>query len=88
VRLTRPAPAALDALAAIATAPPMIGEDLRTLSLAVDDERGAASRVVAQLHAVGIEVDEIAVHRPSLDDVFFHLTGHAAELDSGGGEAA
>jgi hypothetical protein len=28
------------------------------------------------------------VHVPSLDDVFFHLTGHAAESDDQSGAAA
>ena len=31
--------------------------------------------VVRALDAVGVAVDEVAVHRPSLDDVFFALTG-------------
>ncbi|HEY1740322.1 MAG TPA: ATP-binding cassette domain-containing protein [Acidimicrobiia bacterium] len=82
VRLAHPAPSrvdAFDALAGITSAPPTISDDARTFSLAVDDEPGLASRVIAQLSAIGIAVDEVAVHRPSLDDVFFHLTGHAAE---------
>src|SRR4051812_24323970 len=78
VRLARPAPSAAEVLAPIATAPPIIGADQRTLSLAIDDEPGIASRVVERLAAAGIDVDEVALHRPSLDDVFFHLTGHAA----------
>ncbi|HEY7134443.1 MAG TPA: ATP-binding cassette domain-containing protein [Acidimicrobiia bacterium] len=83
VRLARPAPStvdAFDALAAITSAPPVISDDQRTFSVAVDDEPGLASRVVAQLATVGVVVDEVALHRPSLDDVFFHLTGHAAEV--------
>ena len=27
----------------------------------------------------GITIDDVQVHQPSLDDVFFALTGHAAE---------
>jgi ABC-2 type transport system ATP-binding protein len=82
VRLARPAPStvdAFDALAEITSAPPIVSDDRRTFSIAVDDEPGLASRVVAQLATVGVVVDEVALHRPSLDDVFFHLTGHAAE---------
>jgi ABC-2 type transport system ATP-binding protein len=80
VRLAHPASAgAFDALAAIGTAPPIVTDDSRAFSLAVDDEAGLASRVVAQLSSLGVQVDEVALHRPSLDDVFFHLTGHAAE---------
>jgi ABC-2 type transport system ATP-binding protein len=83
VRLASPPPStvdAFDALAVITSAAPIISDDERTFSLAVDDEPGLASRVVAQLAAIGLDVDEVAVHRPSLDDVFFHLTGHAAEV--------
>jgi ABC-2 type transport system ATP-binding protein len=85
VRLARPAPstAAFDALAAIATTTPIVSDDRRTFSLAVDDEDGLASRVVAQLAAIDVAVDEVALHRPSLDDVFFHLTGHAADTGDG-----
>ena len=30
------------------------------------------------LDAAGVTVDDVALHQPSLDDVFFALTGHAA----------
>ena len=66
----------------------MVGDDGRTLTLAVDDAPGLASQVVAALDAIGVVVDEVAVHRPSLDDVFFHLTGHAATEDPTDEEAA
>jgi ABC-2 type transport system ATP-binding protein len=88
VRLAQPNAAAAEILRPIATAAPIVGDDYRTFSLAVDDEAGAASRVVELLAAAGIAVDEVAVHRPSLDDVFFHLTGHAAEGDDSAGAAA
>jgi ABC-2 type transport system ATP-binding protein len=37
------------------------------------------ARVVRVLDAAGVEVHELALHRPTLDDVFLALTGHAAE---------
>jgi len=37
------------------------------------------ARVVRVLDAQGIEVVELALHRPTLDDVFLALTGHGAE---------
>ena len=88
VRLSHPAPGATDALAGLVTAPPLVAEDGRTLSLAVDEVPGLASRVVDALGAIGVGVDEVAVHRPSLDDVFFHLTGHAATETDPSEEAA
>jgi ABC-2 type transport system ATP-binding protein len=35
-------------------------------------------RIATQLAAAGIEVDDIALRRPTLDEVFLHLTGGAA----------
>jgi ABC-2 type transport system ATP-binding protein len=88
VRLTRPTASAVDTIAPIATTPPILSDDHRTLSFAVDDSSGLASRVVELLAAAGVDVDEVAVHRPSLDDVFFHLTGHATDDRDASGAAA
>jgi ABC-2 type transport system ATP-binding protein len=56
---------------------------------ALDGERGTLrlpvtggdvlAKVVRALDGAGIEVDELALHRPTLDDVFLALTGHAAD---------
>ena len=35
--------------------------------------------IVRELDAAGIEIDDIGLRRPTLDDVFLSLTGHAAE---------
>jgi ABC-2 type transport system ATP-binding protein len=35
--------------------------------------------VVRQLDSAGITIADLAVRRPTLDDVFLRLTGHAAE---------
>jgi ABC-2 type transport system ATP-binding protein len=35
--------------------------------------------VVRALDDAGVEIDDVAVRRPTLDDVFLELTGHAAE---------
>jgi ABC-2 type transport system ATP-binding protein len=40
---------------------------------------GLATTVVRALDAAGISVDDVEVHQPSLDDVFFALTGHPTE---------
>jgi ABC-2 type transport system ATP-binding protein len=34
---------------------------------------------VRRLDDSNIEIEDIALHRPTLDDVFLSLTGHAAE---------
>jgi ABC-2 type transport system ATP-binding protein len=35
--------------------------------------------VVRALDSAGLSVDDVEVHQPSLDDVFFALTGRPAE---------
>jgi oleandomycin transport system ATP-binding protein len=44
------------------------------LTVKVDDD-GILPVAVARLHAAGIRVDELSLHLPSLDEVFFTLTG-------------
>ena len=44
---------------------------------------GLLAAVVRDFDAAGVEVDELGLHRPTLDDVFLTLTGHAAESEAG-----
>jgi ABC-2 type transport system ATP-binding protein len=54
--------------------------DLDTASLRLPVSGGdVLPRVVRVLDQAGVEVHELALHRPTLDDVFLALTGHAAE---------
>ena len=40
---------------------------------------GAIAEAVRRLDTAGVGIDDIALRRPTLDDVFISLTGHAAE---------
>jgi len=51
------------------------------LTAPVDDERHFADLVRGLRHA-GVEVAELALRLPSLDEVFFSLTGHGAAPDT------
>ena len=42
---------------------------------------GDMTRIAAVFETSGIELDDLGLARPSLDDVFLHLTGHRAETD-------
>jgi ABC-2 type transport system ATP-binding protein len=54
--------------------------DGATVRLTVRERRGAVMEAARRLHDEGVRVDDIAVRRPTLDDVFLSLTGqHAAE---------
>jgi len=41
------------------------------------------TRIAAVFDDSAVELDDLGLKRPSLDDVFLHLTGHRAEDDSG-----
>jgi ABC-2 type transport system ATP-binding protein len=49
------------------------------LSVPLRVQQGAIADAVRRLDEAGVGIDDIAVRRPTLDDVFLTLTGHAAE---------
>jgi len=74
------ADAAISALTAIANGPP--GSDGGgVVSVPIEQREGAIVDAVRRLDEADIRVDDLAVRRPTLDDVFIALTGHAAEED-------
>jgi ABC-2 type transport system ATP-binding protein len=63
-----------------------IDEHVRKITIPA---RGGAQRlmqVVRDLDEAKIAIDDIALRRPTLDDVFLTLTGHAAEIPAAAGE--
>ncbi|PAZ14503.1 daunorubicin/doxorubicin resistance ABC transporter ATP-binding protein DrrA [Streptomyces sp. SA15] len=52
-----------------------VDADLRLLSAPVADRMAALSGVVRALEEAGIEAEDVALRRPTLDEVFLHLTG-------------
>ncbi|SOD84758.1 ATP-binding cassette domain-containing protein [Streptomyces sp. Ag109_G2-15] len=54
-----------------------VDTDRRLLSAPVTDRMSALSGVVRALEAAGIEAADVALRRPTLDEVFLHLTGDA-----------
>jgi ABC-2 type transport system ATP-binding protein len=58
--------------------------DEHTRELTVHAEGGAKAlvQVLRELDDAGIAIDDIGLRRPTLDDVFLALTGHAAEPTS------
>ncbi|MSO36664.1 MAG: ATP-binding cassette domain-containing protein [Acidimicrobiia bacterium] len=70
----------------VAEADVAVNRDLGSVVVPVGgDGGGSASLVTAirTLDAAGIRIDDLSLRRPSLDDVFLHLTGHAAETRVG-----
>jgi ABC-2 type transport system ATP-binding protein len=50
--------------------------------------RGSIAEAVRRLDERGVTIEDIALRRPTLDDVFLNLTGHAAEEPADDEEAA
>jgi ABC-2 type transport system ATP-binding protein len=75
---------ALAALSAIADGKPFVENG--TLRVPLAHRRGEIAEAVRRLDEAGIGIEDIAVGRPTLDDVFLKLTGHAAEEDGEGAE--
>jgi ABC-2 type transport system ATP-binding protein len=73
------------AMAEIADGPP--GADGRLVSAPVRRRDGVIVEAVRRLDDAGVVVDDLTVRRPTLDDVFITLTGHAAEAADGEGIA-
>jgi ABC-2 type transport system ATP-binding protein len=71
-------PAAIEALAPLADERPKCEHGILVMPLKRD--RGNIAEAVRRLDAARVGISDIAVRRPTLDDVFISLTGHAAEI--------
>ncbi|MFI8105486.1 ATP-binding cassette domain-containing protein [Streptomyces sp. NPDC086023] len=60
--------------------PATVEEHTRKLTVPVTGGAKLLAEVIRELDARGIEIDDIGLRRPTLDDVFISLTGHAAAL--------
>jgi ABC-type multidrug transport system ATPase subunit len=79
ITLSEPRPDAPAALEAFVSGPVHVSHDGRRLRAPVRSAAGLATTVVRALDEAAITVDDVEVHQPSLDDVFFALTGHPTE---------
>ena len=82
VTLSAPNRAAAAALTPHVAGPVTVTDDGRQLLAAVPSGAGVATRVVRALDDNGITVDDVEVRQPSLDDVFFALTGHGPHAET------
>jgi ABC-2 type transport system ATP-binding protein len=56
----------------------------RRLTVPVSGGAKLLAEIIRELDALGVEIDDIGLRRPTLDDVFISLTGHAAARDNAG----
>jgi ABC-2 type transport system ATP-binding protein len=71
------APQAIAALEGFTDEHPVFEEHL--VRVPVRRRSGVIADAVLRLHAAGVGIEDIHLSRPTLDDVFLALTGHAAE---------
>jgi len=81
--------AAIDAVSSLGERPPTVDDEERKVQVHAG---GAGSQVLVEtvrsLDSAGVVTTGLALRRPSLDDVFMSLTGHAAEQVTGDGVIA
>jgi ABC-2 type transport system ATP-binding protein len=73
-------PAAIEALSPLADEPPKCEPGI--LVMPFNRARGDIADAVRRLDTAQVGIADIAVRRPTLDDVFISLTGHAAEYET------
>ncbi len=59
---------------------PKVDSSTQEVSVPMSAGAGAIAEVVRALDTGGITLSNLTFHQPSLDDVFFALTGHASEV--------
>jgi ABC-2 type transport system ATP-binding protein len=74
-------PAAAAVVGRVAGAEPEVDRDTRRVSAPVRDRVTALTEVVRALDDAGIGAEDIALRRPTLDEVFLRLTGHHTDQE-------
>jgi ABC-2 type transport system ATP-binding protein len=70
---------AVRALGAVALGDVQVSDNGRHLAAGVAGGTGELSRVLAALQSAAVDVLDIGLRRPTMDDVFLSLTGRPAE---------
>ncbi|MGP2437947.1 ATP-binding cassette domain-containing protein [Streptomyces sp. JW3] len=78
-------PAAAQILRGFGKGDTTVEEHMRKITVPVTGGAKLLSEIIRELDTRGMEIDDIGLRRPTLDDVFLSLTGHTAE-DEGAGE--
>ncbi|MES5816663.1 ATP-binding cassette domain-containing protein [Streptomyces sp. RG80] len=77
-------PTAREVLAGFGKGDTTVEEHTRMLTVPVTGGAKLLAEVIRELDVRGIEIDDIGLRRPTLDDVFLSLTGHHAEAEGNG----
>jgi ABC-2 type transport system ATP-binding protein len=69
-------------LAGLGIGEPQVEENTRRLTVPVAGGAKVLAAALREFDEAGIELQDVGLRRPTLDDVFLSLTGHAAEADT------
>jgi ABC-2 type transport system ATP-binding protein len=72
-------PTALSLLSPLAAGEPTYDEGRRSLVVPVTGGAAMLADALRRLDSDGVQIDDVGLRRPTLDDVFLSLTGHTAE---------
>jgi len=70
---------AADMLADLGSGQPSLDRSRRRVTVPAEGKAKTVVEAAQRLQGAGIDIDDIGLRRPSLDDVFLALTGHTAE---------
>ena len=73
--------AAVEILRTVGSSAPEVSSDRRSVAVTVANGPAALRAVLAQTEEKNIRLHDAGMQRPTLDDVFLQLTGHAATLN-------
>ncbi len=59
-----------------------VNHDERRISVATDGSVSDLKRILNLMETAHVEIESLSLHKPTLDDVFLHLTGRQAEGES------
>jgi ABC-2 type transport system ATP-binding protein len=74
---------AVEALKGFAVGDPSVERNTRKITIPVSGGARVLADVIRELDSRRITIDDIGLRRPTLDDVFLSLTGHATAADGG-----
>jgi ABC-2 type transport system ATP-binding protein len=72
-------PLVAQVMARVGAEPPRVDEGTRRVTVPVDGGTAAIPEAIRALDHAGLVVDDIAVRRPTLDEVFLTLTGQPVD---------
>ncbi|MFI9600577.1 ATP-binding cassette domain-containing protein [Streptomyces sp. NPDC052043] len=81
-------PTAAEVLRGFGKGETAVEEHTRRITTPVSGGAKLLAEIIRELDTRGIEIDDIGLRRPTLDDVFLSLTGHVAEAGEENGTSA